>query len=304
MATALVREVRVVDPCAPEQVMCPELETCSVLKRTCNEDMVRLFSDGDADAPPPEPYVPEPDTEPPVLKFQGPCEGPGCRPATTPSGMSVYVHTVTVGEDFTDPGEPPLLSRHALLNAGLTLSCFRFIPAHQYPCHDTSAGATASDEVDGNLTQGIAVVFSPGRIRTVSPTLPDAPYSVVYRVSDLAGNSAAEIARQVHVICPAGEQICPPGEEGAPLACAPEPSLCTFAGFATEQSSNAHADARPPQLALIGPQTVRITAGERYSRCSPQTPPAVTCERGASAADEVDGDLTAHVEVSPGVACS
>ena len=115
-AIALFREVRVVDPCAPEQVMCPELEMCSVLNRTCNEEMVTLFSDGDAGARAPEPYVPEPDTAPPVLKFRGVCEEPSCRPATTPSGMSVYVHTVTVGDDFTDPGELPLLSAAYLGN--------------------------------------------------------------------------------------------------------------------------------------------------------------------------------------------
>jgi hypothetical protein len=62
-------------------------------------------------------------------------------------------------------------------------------------CHGayTDAGATASDNCDGNIT---------GRIVTHNPVNPASPgtYTVTYDVSDAAGNAATQITRTVNVV--------------------------------------------------------------------------------------------------------
>lgn len=301
-AVPVVREVKVVDPCAPEQVMCPDLALCSVLKQNCNKELVQMFSNGGEEQEP-EPYVPEPDTDPPVLLFRGGCEAPACREVTTLTGIRVQIHTLTVGEPFSEPGTPlvipsTLLMPHSCGNNEKV--AYASLPARGKPPAGLLAGAEASDNRDGNVTHAISRLYSPGRVSTSSPTLPDSPYTILYSVADLAGNEAARIARQVHVACPAGESICPKGEDEAPAVCASDPSLCAFAGLAAEQgNAGTQEDASPPRLTLLGPKVVRITAGDGYRRCSPQAPPAEVCERGASAADDVDGDLTLRVEVGP-----
>jgi len=55
------------------------------------------------------------------------------------------------------------------------------------------AGATATDNVDGNLTSSIVIVNS------VNSTKVDS-YTVTYNVSDLSGNSTPEIVRNVIVV--------------------------------------------------------------------------------------------------------
>lgn len=57
----------------------------------------------------------------------------------------------------------------------------------------TDAGATASDNVDGDIT---------GDIITVNPvnTLAIGVYTITYNVTDNAGNDAAEITRTVNVV--------------------------------------------------------------------------------------------------------
>ncbi|HEY4695667.1 MAG TPA: SpaA isopeptide-forming pilin-related protein [Candidatus Hydromicrobium sp.] len=57
----------------------------------------------------------------------------------------------------------------------------------------TDAGATASDDVDGDITGSIAV-NNPVDISTLGT------YSVTYNVSDNAGNAAAEVIRVVNVV--------------------------------------------------------------------------------------------------------
>jgi len=64
----------------------------------------------------------------------------------------------------------------------------------------TDAGATATDNIDGNITS---------KIVTVNPvdTTKVGVYTVTYNVSDLAGNKATQVTREVNVITPA---ISPP----------------------------------------------------------------------------------------------
>src|SRR5207249_9406554 len=57
----------------------------------------------------------------------------------------------------------------------------------------TDAGATASDNVDGNITSKI-VTFNPVNTSLVGT------YTVTYNVSDTAGNAATQVTRTVNVV--------------------------------------------------------------------------------------------------------
>lgn len=105
----------------------------------------------------------------------------------------------------------------------------------------TDAGATASDNVDGNITANI-VTSNPVNTNTV------ASYTVRYNVSDAAGNAAAEVTRTVNVV--------------------------------------AVADSVPPVITRLGNATVSVTVGAAYT------------DAGATAVDDVDGDITANIVVT------
>ena len=94
-----------IDPCAPDQITCPDSGKCSVLDMVCDPRLVEEFSEPGA-PPTPEPFIPEPDTTPPVLRHIGDCLPPGCyQAATRLSGTVVHVHRLEVGEEFHDPGD-------------------------------------------------------------------------------------------------------------------------------------------------------------------------------------------------------
>lgn len=59
----------------------------------------------------------------------------------------------------------------------------------------TDAGATASDDVDGDITANIVVGGD-----TIDATTPVGTYTITYDVSDAAGNAAVQITRTVNVI--------------------------------------------------------------------------------------------------------
>ena len=54
-------------------------------------------------------------------------------------------------------------------------------------------GATASDNLDGNITS--AIVINASAVNTAVP----GNYPVTYNVSDIAGNAATQVTRTVHV---------------------------------------------------------------------------------------------------------
>ena len=97
------------------------------------------------------------------------------------------------------------------------------------------AGATASDNFDGDL---------PGSIETVNPvdTAVLGAYTVTFNVTDSSGNPAAQVTRTVNVV-----------------------------------------DSTPPVIALVGLDPVTVEAGGVYA------------DGGATASDNVDGDLTASL---------
>lgn len=158
------------------------------------------------------------------------------------------------------------------------------------------AGVEAIDDADGNITHRISAQHLTGRIDTAHPTADEAPNTVVYSAKDLSGNAAAMIAIQLHVLCPPGTLRCPPPEDGGPLVCSPTPSLCPFHYAAASTSVSPSGGGDAPSMRLIGPEEVRIPVGSPYEQCGPLTPAAVTCERGATAYDAIDGDLTSKIE--------
>jgi len=103
----------------------------------------------------------------------------------------------------------------------------------------TDAGATALDDVDGDITADIVVGGD-----TVD-TNATGTYIITYNVSDAAGNPATEVTRTVNV------SVAP--------------------------------DLTPPVITLNGSSTVNLYIGDSYT------------DAGATALDDVDGDITGNI---------
>jgi len=101
----------------------------------------------------------------------------------------------------------------------------------------TDAGATALDNVDGNITANIVTV---NNVNTAVP----GTYTVTYNVSDAAGNPATQVTRTVNVTL---------------------------------------LDITPPVITLLGVTPVTIAQGSVYT------------DAGATALDNVDGNITANI---------
>jgi hypothetical protein len=106
----------------------------------------------------------------------------------------------------------------------------------------TDAGATAADNIDGDITANIAVV-STVDVNTVGT------YTVTYNVSDAAGNAAAEVNRMI--------EITP--------------------------------DVTNPVITLIGDPIVDVVISSTY------------IDAGATAVDNIDGDITGSIVVNNAV---
>jgi len=102
----------------------------------------------------------------------------------------------------------------------------------------TEQGATATDNIDGNLTSSIVTT---GTVNTAAA----GTYTVNYNVSDAAGNAATQVSRTVIVTVPA--------------------------------------DTTAPVITLVGSATINLNVGDAYT------------EQGATATDNVDGNLTSSI---------
>ncbi|MBI4068086.1 DUF5011 domain-containing protein [Candidatus Kaiserbacteria bacterium] len=102
----------------------------------------------------------------------------------------------------------------------------------------TDAGATASDNIQGNIT---------GSIITTNPVSTSTPgtYVVRYNITDSSGNAANEVTRTVQVL--------------------------------------SALDTTPPIITLTGSASVTLTTGDTYT------------DAGATASDNVDGNITANI---------
>lgn len=102
-------------------------------------------------------------------------------------------------------------------------------------------GATATDNVDGNLTSSIVIT---GTVNTNSA----GTYTKYYNVSDASGNAANQVTRTINVTQPA--------------------------------------DTTAPVITLTGASTINLEVGDAYT------------ELGATATDNVDGDLTSSIVIT------
>ena len=105
----------------------------------------------------------------------------------------------------------------------------------------TDPGATATDNIDGNLTSSIVVT---GSVNTNSV----GSYTLNYNVSDAAGNAATQVSRTVNVV-----------------------------------------DGTAPVIILNGASTINLTVGDAFT------------DPGATATDNVDGNLTSSIVVTGAV---
>ena len=104
----------------------------------------------------------------------------------------------------------------------------------------TDEGATATDDVDGDITANIVVAGDAVDVNT------EGTYTITYNVSDAYGNAATEVTRTVIVA----------------------------------------ADVVAPVITLIGSATINMMVGDAFT------------DEGATATDDIDGDITANIVVA------
>ncbi|MEY8849392.1 immunoglobulin-like domain-containing protein [Psychroserpens sp. XS_ASV72] len=188
----------------------------------------------------------------------------------------------------------------------------------------TELGATATDNVDGNLTSSIVIGGD-----TVNTSIPDT-YVVTYNVSDAAGNAASEVIRTVivnpdttaPVITLNGASTITLNvgdtyvEQGATAVDNWDGDLTSsivisgsvntsvagtyFVNYNVSDSSgnaanqvtrtvNVTADTTPPVIVLNGASVINLLVGDTYN------------EQGATATDNLDGDLTSSIIIGGSV---
>jgi hypothetical protein len=179
----------------------------------------------------------------------------------------------------------------------------------------TDAGATASDDRDGDITPGVVVT---GSVDTA--VLGD--YTLTYNVSDAAGNAADPVTRVLHVVDTTKPVITLQGlsdvivEAGTAYADAGADAADNYYGNLTsriartgsvntgavgvytltynvsDDSGNAAdpatrtvhvVDTTKPVITLLGPPSIKVQAGSTYS------------DAGATAADSLDGSITSRI---------
>lgn len=184
----------------------------------------------------------------------------------------------------------------------------------------TELGATAIDNVDGDITGNIVVGGDTVDTNVVGS------YVVTYNVSDTAGNDAVEVTRTVNV----NPDSTPPvitligastinlnvndtyNELGATATDNLDGDISAnviitgtvntavagtyFVNYNVSDSSgnaaaqvtrtvNVNADTTPPVIVLIGSATINLTVGDSYT------------DQGATATDNIDGDITSNIVV-------
>jgi hypothetical protein len=185
----------------------------------------------------------------------------------------------------------------------------------------TDAGATATDNRDGDLTASI-VVDNPVNAAATGD------YTVTYNVKDAAGNAAVEVTRAVHVTDTIAPVITLLGDEEVTMQCG---SAYVDAGATANDScagdlSQAIAVSGAVNTAVLGDYTLTYNVSDpsnnaavavtRVVHVVDTTAPVITLvgnpdvsiqcgsqyvEAGATAFDSCSGDLTANVAISGAV---
>ncbi|KAK3240317.1 hypothetical protein CYMTET_49839 [Cymbomonas tetramitiformis] len=266
-AASVERHVGVVASCPLPSYLCEEIPgvvcaSCSESydgKTTCICLDTGIISGGSSEGEDTvAEYVPPADDEPPTLVLLG--DGTF---AKSESGTVLMLHEVEVGQPFVLPG----------------------VEAH--------------DDVDGNLTSAVTS-YGAGRIDTSVITSDDAPYIVTYSVSDHAGNAAVEVRRRIYVRNPCAgigiggrdEWICGRNASGS-SECSVNGLCLSLAGQPEEEDEEEITV--PPSLAILGAAEVQVSPGLPYLMCPDERQLDLVCDQGATASDELDGDLTKYV---------
>jgi hypothetical protein len=175
-------------------------------------------------------------------------------------------------------------------------------------------GATATDDIDGNITSQIQT-FGVGSVDANSPTAEGSVgYVVEYYIEDASKNAAPIGRRLVQVICPDTESVCTDPDSNL-LTCTTK-GMCGKQLSALQGGSSARASApgsaaaassqspreppalpKPPTMTLVGLSAQEVLAGTMYDRCSPGATVGALCDEGATAEDEKDGNLNRMVMV-------
>jgi len=163
------------------------------------------------------------------------------------------------------------------------------------------AGATASDNYDGDITADIVTTNNVN-------TAVSGDYTVTYNVTDSSGNAASTVTRNVNVwACVeytvenrgvsnvyysyidcdnklVDNQVVLPDSESLPF-CAKENSVVQTGGglLGGGPCEETTPDTTSPVITLTGSSTVNIEVGDTYN------------DAGATASDDVDGNLTANI---------
>ncbi|XRB13813.1 hypothetical protein RI054_07g36510 [Pseudoscourfieldia marina] len=150
-------------------------------------------------------------------------------------------------------------------------------------------GYVCLDQTDGDISDSVSV-FGKAAVDTRRPTLD--PFVIRYTCTDLAGVRAQEVQRWITVIsqCAGGEATCDDGSCPVDGYCiASEPTA-----FDAAQIPEKILEDEPPTITLVGDEIVEIDGGG-YAKCSEGLVASALCDRGVTARDTTDGDLTPYV---------
>ena len=180
-------------------------------------------------------------------------------------------------------------------------------------------GATASDNVDGDISANIVIDAS-----AVDTNTPDS-YNVTYNVSDAAGNAATQVTRTVNVVDNTPPEITLTGAN--PQTISVGDAYVELGATASDNvdgdiSANIVIDASAVDTSTVGSYSVTYNVSDAAGNAADQvsrtvnvvdtTPPEITLtganpqtisvgdayvELGATASDNVDGDISANIVI-------
>lgn len=136
-------------------------------------------------------------------------------------------------------------------------------------------GATATDNVDGNITSRLST-FGLGAVDTTAPNNASDPFFITYDVSDSAGNAAVRGLRGVLVVCRPPRVLCTTGD--GTLYCSTSTGLC----IQLTPTSAGGTAAVAPTIKLVGQAVLGVPLGSSYLACPTPQPTSVVCDRSDS----------------------
>ena len=120
----------------------------------------------------------------------------------------------------------------------------------------TDPGATAMDNVDGNITSSLST-YGIGAVSTAAPTGTSSPFTITYNVQDSSGNAAVPGVRHVVVACKSPTILCTASD--GTLYCSTSGGLCI-----QSLTSTATTAASYPVIKLVGQAVLGVTQGTSY----------------------------------------